>query len=231
LQFNTLLDSFNHALEGFIHVLKTQRNMKIHIILAFLVLVASLFIDISEIELIILFFSMAFVIAMELLNTAIEITIDMVRNRYSYKAKIAKNIAAAAVFIAAVNSILVGYLIFLDDLRPLTFNIIRHIKHEALHLSFINLVLLVIIIIILKTIKGKGTPLEGGMPSGHSAISFALVTTIIFLSGDILIASLVILLALMVVQSRFQNDIHNILEIITGALIGILLTIIIFQLL
>ncbi|MDI3547714.1 MAG: diacylglycerol kinase [Halanaerobiales bacterium] len=231
MQVHSLIDSFNYALEGLIHTFKTQRNMKIHFTIAFLVLFGSLFLDISRLELILLFASIAFVIAMELVNTAIEVVIDMISKEYRYQARIAKNIAAAAVLMAAVNAVVTGYLIFLDEIRSLGLNLLLEIKKEPAHLTFINLGLLVIIIIALKAKDGGGTPLQGGMPSGHSAISFSIATIIVFLTRDIVVATLVFLLALMVVQSRLQSKTHNLLEVLTGALIGILLTVIIFGLL
>lgn len=231
MQVHSLIDSFNYALEGLIHAFKTQRNMKIHFTIAFLVLFGSLFLDISRLELILLFASIAFVIAMELVNTAIEVVIDMISKEYRCQARIAKNIAAAAVLMAAVNAVVTGYLIFLDEIRSLGLNLLLEIKKEPAHLTFINLGLLVIIIIALKAKDGGGTPLQGGMPSGHSAISFSIATIIVFLTRDIVVATLVFFLALMVVQSRLQSKTHNLLEVLTGALIGILLTVIIFGLL
>lgn len=230
MQIHKLTNSFNNAIEGLIHAFRTQRNMKIHFAIAFLVMLASLFTDVSSRELILLFFAISFVIAMELINTSIEIVIDLVSQEYRLQARIAKNIAAAAVLMASINAIVLGYFIFLDEIRSLGLNIIYNIRQDPSHVIFINLGLLVIIIITIKAKQGKGTPLQGGMPSGHSAISFAITTIIMFLSMDILITVLVLLMALIVVQSRLESETHNLLEVFTGALIGILLTVILFSL-
>lgn len=231
MQIHSFWESFNFALKGISHTLKTQRNMRIHFILAFLVLILSLLLDITKNELIILFFSISFVIAAELINTSIEIVINMLSQQYSFQARIAKNIAAGAVFMAAVNFLVIGYLIFFNKLRRLTLDLILEIKQQPFHLTFINLSLLFIIVIYLKALNERGTPLKGGMPSGHSAIAFSIVTIITYLSGDILIASLAIILALSVIQSRLESGTHDLPEVITGALVGILLTMVIFQLL
>ncbi len=230
MQIHKLTNSFNNAIEGLIHAFRTQRNMKIHFAIAFLVMLASLFTDVSSRELILLFFAISFVIAMELINTSIEIVIDLVSQEYRLQARIAKNIAAAAVLMASINAIVLGYFIFLDEIRSLGLNIIYNIRQDPSHVIFINLGLLVIIIITIKAKQGKGTPLQGGMPSGHSAISFAITTIIMFLSMDILITVLVLMMALIVVQSRLESETHNLLEVFTGALIGILLTVILFSL-
>ncbi len=224
-------DSFNYALEGLFHTLKTQRNMKIHFILAFFALLAALFLDISKVELLILFLSIVLVIAMELVNTSVEVIVNMVSEKYSYQARIAKNIAAGAVFMAAINALIVGYLIFFNKLFIFSLNMIEYIQKDPLHLTFINIALLFLIVVTLKTWAGRGTPLKGGMPSGHSAIAFSLVTIIIFITRDILVGTLALFMALLVVQSRIQSGTHNFLEVLIGGLLGILFTFIIFQLL
>ncbi|ACL70007.1 diacylglycerol kinase [Halothermothrix orenii] len=229
MQEHRLIDSFNYALEGIIHSLKTQRNMKIHFVVAFLVLLASLFLEVTKVQLIILFLAITFVIAMELVNTAIEVVIDMICEEYRFRAKIAKNMAAGAVFMAALNAIIIGYLIFLDDIKGFSLSLINQIKQDPAHLTFIDLGIIVIIILLLKSLGGRGTPLQGGMPSGHAALSFALATIVVFLTSDILVASLVYLLAFIVGQSRIQSHTHSLMEVITGALIGIIVTVIIFQ--
>ncbi|MFW6030549.1 MAG: diacylglycerol kinase, partial [Halanaerobiales bacterium] len=64
MHFERVVDSLNYAFEGIVHTLKTQRNMKIHFAIAFLVLLASLFVEISKLELIIIFFAITLVIAL-----------------------------------------------------------------------------------------------------------------------------------------------------------------------
>lgn len=227
LKLYGLSDSFNYAVEGLVHALKTQRNMKIHFFIAFFVLLASLFIDISKIELIIVFFSITLVITMELLNTAVEIIIDMISSEYRLRARIAKNISAGAVLMSAINALVVAYLVFLDGIRSFSFLIINQITDEPTHLIFIIISLLIIIIITLKTKGGSGTPLEGGMPSGHSALAFSLATMTVILTKDIIVSTLVILLAFLVAQSRLQTRTHSFIEVLAGAIIGVFFTLLI----
>ncbi len=224
-------ESLNYALEGIVHVLKTQRNMKIHFILASLVLLGSLFLEITKIELLILVFAICFVIAMEMINTSIEVIVNMIAGEYSFKAKIAKNIAAGAVILSAINAFLVGYLIFMDRLSDFSLERLNMIRHQPYHLIFITLSLLFIIIISLKAWNKRGTPLEGGMPSGHSALAFSIMTMIIFLTKNIFLSSLVFTMAMIVAWSRVRSRVHNVIEVIIGALIGTVITAIIFLLL
>jgi diacylglycerol kinase (ATP) len=73
----SLLESFNYALEGIIHVLRTHRNMRLHFMVAVAVLVAALLLGVDRFELIALLLSIAFVLIAEMVNSAIEAAIDV----------------------------------------------------------------------------------------------------------------------------------------------------------
>ncbi len=229
MEVRKLIDSFNYAISGLIYVLRTQRNMRIHFGLALVALVFSILFNVSKVELLILFFTISLVIITEMINTAVEAVVDMYTRRYHPLAKIAKNVAAGAVLFAAINSIIVGYLIFIDDLTPVTLELVNRIRQSPTHLTFVSLVIIIFIVIIGKSWSGKGTPLRGGMPSGHSAIAFSLATAIALMSENALVASLVLMMAILVAQSRVESGIHTILEVISGGLVGLLITALIFQ--
>src|SRR3569623_1283673 len=108
----TILDSFNFAFEGIIHVLRTQRNLRIHFAVAVAVLILALIVDVTKMELIALLISVTFVLIAEMLNTAVEAAIDIATTSFDPMAKLAKDIAAGAVLIAALNAIAVGYIEF-----------------------------------------------------------------------------------------------------------------------
>src|SRR5690242_8609822 len=108
----SLLDSFNYAFEGVIHVLRTQRNLRIHFLAAFLVLGAAIAPGVSRIQLIALVLAIAFVLVAEMLNTAIEGVIDVSTTSFDPIAKLAKDIAAGAVLIASITAVAVGFLVF-----------------------------------------------------------------------------------------------------------------------
>src|SRR5207244_8824694 len=108
----TILESFNFAFEGIIHVLRTQRNMRIHFLAAVVVLVAALAVGVSKLELIALLLAIAFVFITEMINSALEQAIDVATTSFDPLAKLAKDIAAGAVLIATVNANAIGYLVF-----------------------------------------------------------------------------------------------------------------------
>jgi len=224
-------ESFNHAIEGVIYTVRTQRNMKIHLVAAIIVLIFSLFFNLSKIEIVILLMTITSVIVLELINTAIEATIDVLANYYHPLAKIAKNVSAGAVLVAAGNAVIVGYLLFFDKLKPITNNVLFRIKQSDTTVVFICLIVVVIVTIIVKALYGDGTPLRGGMPSGHSALAFGTATAVSFLTADILVITLSFFMALLVAQSRVEAKIHTLYETFVGSILGILITVLIFKLL
>lgn len=115
MKSRSLIESFNYAVSGIIYTLKTEKNMRIHFIIATIVIILSLFFDFTRLELLILFFSIALVLIAEMINTAIERTVDLITEDYHPLARLAKDIAAGGVLIAALNSLIVGYLLFLID--------------------------------------------------------------------------------------------------------------------
>ena len=228
MKIKKMVESFNYAINGIIETVRTQRNMKIHIFAALCVLLACFLFDVSKIEFLILAITITLVLGAEIINTAIEATIDMSTNHYHPLAKIAKNASAGAVLVTAVNALLVGYIIFWDKISNLSYDVIHKVKESEPYMIFIALVFVVLATLIIKSIFGEGTPLRGGMPSGHSALSFSIATAISLITEEPICIVLSYLMALITAQSRVDSNVHAIWEVIVGALFGTLLTLLIF---
>jgi PAP2 superfamily. len=82
-------------------------------------------------------------------------------------------------------------------------------------------------------VDGRGTPLRGGLPSGHAAIAFAGWIAVTYLVGDhhrFVVSALTLIMALLVAQTRVESGIHSLLEVFYGGAVGALTTLIVFQL-
>jgi diacylglycerol kinase (ATP) len=229
MKVKKLLDSFNYALEGIIYSVRTQRNMRIHLVVALIILTACFFYDLSKIELLIILITITMVITAELFNTAIELAIDSTTNYYHPLAKLAKNAAAGGVLICAINAVAVGYIIFLDKLNFINFSVINKVRTSSPYTIFMILVIMSITVTIVKAFFGEGTPLKGGMPSGHSALAFSIATALSLYSGETIVFVLSFILAFIVAQSRVDSEVHSVLEVVVGAAFGILLTILLYK--
>jgi diacylglycerol kinase (ATP) len=229
----SVLESFNFAFEGVIHVLRTQRNLRIHFAVAFAVLIAAVAVGVDRIELIALLISISFVLIAEMLNTALEAGIDVATTSFDPLAKLAKDISAGAVLIATVNAVAVGYLVFSDKIVNHSSRLIERLRDAPSELTLIALVLTIILVLGTKAYTGRGTPLRGGLPSGHAAIAFGGWMAITNIVGDsrhwFLISSLTFLMALLVAQTRVESGVHSFLEVSYGALLGSLAVLVMFQ--
>lgn len=106
-------NTFKNARKGFRIVLKSEINIRIHVIIALLVLISAYLLNFSAVEFCLILFAIAIVIISEMLNTAIEFTLDAVfHNRYSRMVGMAKDISAGAVMFASFISIFIGIILF-----------------------------------------------------------------------------------------------------------------------
>lgn len=226
-----IVDSFNYAIEGIIYVLKSQRNMRVHFLSAVLLLLLGIYLNVSRIEFLILLTAIAFVLFAEMVNTAIEYTINLASKTVNPIARIVKDVSAGAVLLSAVNGLIVVYIIFSRHLNIPFESMVVRIKQSPWHLTFIALIVVLSLVIVGKVFSHSGTPVRGGMPSGHAALAFCIWTTILFSTANNFIVILAFILAFLVARSRMTNDIHNIWEILSGALLGVLATTLVFQIL
>jgi diacylglycerol kinase (ATP) len=229
----SLIESFNFAIEGVIHVLRTHRNMRIHFAVAAGVLIAALWVGVDRIELIALLLSIAFVLVAEMINSAIEQAVDLATTSFDPLAKLAKDIAAGAVLIATINAVAVGYIVFSRQIGHGFANGLDRLRDAPVKLTLIALLLTVLVVIGTKAVSGRGTPLRGGLPSGHAAVAFAGWMAATYVVGDdhrFLISTIVLIMALLVAQTRVEAGVHSTLEVAYGGLLGALVTLGVFQL-
>ena len=223
------IESANLAMEGIFYAAKTQKHMRYHLWAAGLVIFVSLLLGITRIEFLILSFIILLVLLAEMFNTAIEAIIDLVSPEYNHLAKITKDVAAGAVFLVSVGAVITGYLILFPYIRYPVRGAIISVENASEHLTLIAVILVIIAVVLTKAHSKKGRPFYGGLPSGHSAVSFSISTSVAFLTKNALISILTFSLALMVAYSRVSMGIHSVREIMLGALLGIIITVLLFQ--
>ncbi|MCK5811834.1 MAG: diacylglycerol kinase [Clostridiales bacterium] len=225
-----LLKSFNIAITGIFSTIKSERNMKIHIITALLVLVLSFFFKLTQSEFLFIALAVALVFITEILNTSIEKLGDAITKEHNEIIKIAKDISSGAVLVASLFAILVGIVVFHKEAQSEMEVFISILSRSPLYLMLLALSITVIAVIVIKKITNKGTHLKGGFPSGHSALAFCVATGIAIISKNIYVAILSLLIASMVAESRIETKVHSFLEVIFGALLGISIALVVFKL-
>lgn len=198
--------------------------MRRHFLAALFLLPLTLMLGVTETEFILVSISVCFVLFAELMNTAIEAVVDLVTTEYHPMAKIAKDVAAGAVLMASIGAAVMGYLVFSKYVFPIYKEALAVVGNPSEMGTLVSLLVVVIVVIFLKSISGKGSPLEGGLPSGHAAIAFSIATVVSLSTQDPLVSILTIALAVMVSHSRLLLRIHSMKEVFLGAVTGISVT-------
>jgi diacylglycerol kinase (ATP) len=230
MPFREWIKSANYAIEGVLHGAKTQKHLRYHFYSAAAVLLFSYVVGVSRIEFIITALAVIIVLSAEMMNSAIEAVVDLLSPEYAEKARIAKDIAAGAVLITAFGAAVLGYVVLFPYVKTIFsegFHIARHSKEE---ISLIAFILVLISVIITKSHFGKGLPFSGGMPSGHSALAFSVWVSITYITENVYISMLCFLLAVWIAQSRVTVKAHSRVEVVLGALLGTLLTFLLYRL-
>ena len=226
-------DAWKNAINGIIYATTTQGNIKKQLVIAVIVVIISLFFDLSRAEFLCFLFTIILILFAEMVNTAIETVVDLYTDLYHPKAKIAKDVAAGGVVITTINAIIVAYFLFFDKISDIGLQFIKNIVTSPVHLAFSAVVITVIgiiaLIAIAKTNKYKRLN-ENFIPSGHATLAFA-VNTIIWLSTDnIVILTLSLVLSLLVAESRIEAKVHKTSEVVFSSCIGIILVLVLYGL-
>ncbi len=225
--------SFRFAWEGIKYVLSTQRHMRAHFFIIALVMLAAWGLGVPRGDFLHLLFATALVLITEIFNTVVETSTDLLVDTYNPQAKIAKDVAAGGVLVAAIYAVIVAAVVFLSSEQLATIVQTLPALPPRPHVGTIQLViiagiLVALIIIAIKQKTRRGTVMRGGVVSGHTAIGFLLATSIIILTSDLAVTALALALAMLLSQSRMQARIHSLVEVVFGAVVGSAVAAVIF---
>jgi diacylglycerol kinase (ATP) len=222
------VDSANNAIEGILYAAKTQRHLRYHLYTAITVLILSYVLGVQRHDFLIISVTVIIVLLAEMVNTAIEFLVDMVSPAYSEKARIAKDVAAGAVLITAFGALVIGYIILFPYVNGAFDSGVYVAKHTPNEIALISLIIVMISVVMLKARYGKGHPLRGGMPSGHSAIAFSLWLALTIMTESFSASLIGFVLATIIAQSRVAVKVHTPTEVVIGALLGMGVTLLLF---
>lgn len=223
------IKSANHAIEGILHAVKTQKHMQYHLYASILVLITAFVLGVRGTNFVLLVTLATLVIAVEMINTAVEIITDILFKEYDPRAKAIKDTAAGAVLVATIGAVLIGYTILFEPIKKFFYEGLDIATRSDPEIAIVALVVVLILVVITKSFSGKGEPLRGGMPSGHSAISFSIWTALTIMTGNFMVSMFVFIMAVFIAQSRVTVGIHKPWEVILGALLGTTVTFLLFR--
>lgn len=229
---SNFIDACKNALDGIIYAVTTQSNIKKQLVIAVVVMLISLFFDLNKAEFLCLMFTVVLIIIAEMINTAIETVVDLYTDLYHPKAKIAKDVGAGAVVIAAINAVIVAYFLFFEKISTIGLKLIEEVVNSPVHLAFVSILLTVIVIVTLKAMSKSNHKFikENFMPSGQTAVAFAGLTIIWLTTRNVVIFTISLVLALIIAINRYENGARSKSEIIVGACVGIMVVILLYGL-
>ena len=222
--------SFHYAFSGIVYTVRTQPNMRVHLFIAALVLIATLVLRLDRIYVAAVVITIVIVLALELMNTAVEAVVDLLTVVHHPLAKTAKDAAAGAVFVAAVGAVIVGYLVFYQGIQQGGPRVYEAVAQVPANVVLVALTLAAIGTLFAKAWAGRGTPFQGGAVSGHTALAFAAATGLALIFQRPLVAVLAYFMAFLVAQSRVEARIHTTFEVAWGAILGALVALAVYLL-
>lgn len=223
------IKSADFAVEGILYAVRTQRHVRYHFYSSAAVLILCYLLGISRTELLIVALAAITVLLAELLNTSIEAVVDLLSPDHSEKARVAKDVAAGAVLITAFGAAIIGYLVLSRPIFRSLREGFRVARHSGEDIAVAAFILVLILVVITKAYFGKGSPLRGGLPSGHSALAFSAWVVITYSTGNPLASAFGFVLASAVAASRVASRIHTVCEVIIGGAMGAFITFLLFK--
>ena len=231
LHNKNFFEAWKNAVNGIIYGTTTQSNVRKQLVIIACVMVASLFFNLSKLEFICLIFSFLLIIFAEMINTAIETVVDLYTDLYHPKAKIAKDVAAGAVVISALNALVITYFILFDKIGIEGTSIIKTVINSPGYLAFVAISLVIIVTVALKAAKiNDRLHKKQLIVSGQSMIAFSAVTAIWINTENIVIVALALTMAIIISLNRIESNQRTILEVVLGAVLGILITLLVYGL-
>lgn len=234
LHNSNFIDACNNAVNGIIYATTTQSNVRKQLVIAIIVMILSLFYNFTTSEFLCLTFAVFMVIFAEMMNTALETVVDLFTDKYHPKAKIAKDVAAGAVVLAAINACIVAYFLFFreTELSHMGNTILSHVISSPMHIAFVGIILIVIGILAGKAYlnykEKNGKKLFN--PSGQTILAFAILTAIWLNTKNIIVFALALVLSLIVMGNRMNGNAHSFAEVMYSSTMGILIILLIYGL-
>lgn len=229
-RFRDWLRNFHFAYEGLLYALTSQRNMKFHFMAAFMVVMSALVLRVEKWDVLFILMAITLVIVTELINTAVEKTVDLAMPERHPLAKIAKDAAAAAVLVSALFALAVGMIVFYGPVVDMLHGIRG--KEKSVNASniwlFASLVLLGLVAIHARF--ARYTRRSGWRPSMMSALAFSVATIMLMLADNGLSAMLALILAAITTLVLFEKTERSFLSLVLGALTGAVITVMAFLL-
>lgn len=225
----SFFSAMKNAINGLIHVFRTEKNLRVDYVIGVLVFCTSFFFKFTKTEFACLCLTIGFVIFAEMINSTIEYMVDLLTDKYDERAKAAKDIAAGAVLISGAIAVVVAYFLFIDKIKGASLMIFNQMINSNTHLLATILFIVILLTVILKGVFSKTRNYVKAFPSARIVISFGLATFLLLITKSILVGGVAFALCFIITELKRENEKVNLAYIILSALLGVLLVLIVYQ--
>lgn len=220
--------SFRYAYEGLKYALSTQQNMQFHFSVAFIALILAIVLELPKTEILFVLLAVTLVIVCELINTAVEKAVDLAMPDRHPLAKIAKDVAAAAVLVSAVFAAIVGMVVFYEPIDRLVRQAGTAQSGLTPGLIWTLVALVALTVIAVQTrFSERGFPFK---PSLLTAVSFAVSTWIALLTSKTIVVLLGYSLSVQLLFVLYEKRGRELPALAAGAAVGSAMTVMAYYL-
>ncbi|HUU04255.1 MAG TPA: diacylglycerol kinase [Patescibacteria group bacterium] len=227
--FSRWFEAADNAMDGILQAAKTQPHLKFHLLAAFSVLLFCFVLGLNKNEFAVIALITLLVIVAEMFNSALEAAVDLTTRESSELARTAKDIAAGAVLISAIGSLVIAFLILGPHIAGIWMGQYSIPRHVAGNIAVLALIMIMLVVILIKAHSGSGFRLRGGFPSGHSASAFSLWISLVHVTANPWFIGFGFLAALLVAGNGLRLKIHTFCDVFFGALLGSAITLVLFR--
>lgn len=220
--------SFRFAYEGLLYAFSSQRNMKFHFFAAFVVLLLALFFGLTKLEVLFIMLAITLIIVTELVNTAVEKAVDLAMPEQHPIAKIAKDVAAAAVLVTAVFAVCVGMVVFYEPVDQLLHHARARINVGSVGSIWVFITIVVLSMIVIHARFSQKSRII--RPSLIAACAFAISTIMVLIVPNTIVGLLSLALSLMIIVLLIDKTERSFTSLLFGGLIGSVITVLVFYL-
>lgn len=222
------LRSFRYAYEGLQYALTTQKHMKFHFFASFSVLFLALIFKLSKLEILFILLAIVLILVTELINTAIEKAVDLIVQEIHPLAKIAKDVAAAAVLVTSVFAVSVGMIVFYSPLNNLFYQVRERANPMSVGVIWIIIALILLAMIVLQARYSPNH--KATRPSIITALAFSMSTLMTLYITEILVILLSYSLSGLIMVILYEKTDRTFPSLILGGFFGSFITYISYQL-
>ena len=223
-----LLDSVQFALDGIVYAVRHERNVKIHFVAAVVVLVACLILPLDPLGVLMVLGATSLVLVAELINTAIESVVNMTIQGHHPLARIAKDVAAAAVLVSAFFSLGVAWQILIPALSAVYWELQdsgwSRLAGDPVPLLCFGVILLTLGVVVVLAVSHRGPFPPSRLVLGHAALALGVSAAVLSVTREPLASLLAIPFAAMVSRRHVHTGIHGWPQVLGGATLGVLLS-------